>query len=221
MTLIDASVDGSNQSTKKYAGINCLGDATIILSGTNTITGFYENYPGILVPSGKTLTIQGTGSLNASSNGYAAGIGGGHEIDCGNITINSGTITATGGERAAGIGSGDSASCGDIILSGGTVTATCGSYGKASIGKGSSKSTCGDITISGTPSVTLNNPNNSGFPVELSTFLDTGNTIYLAQTVWPSGSSLEYVDANMLEDDYYHIEFGCLTAQQFVYRPTN
>lgn len=220
VTLANASIEGSNRSTKQYAGINCLGDATIILSGTNTVTGFYENYPGIHVPSGKTLTIQGTGSLNASSNGYAAGIGGGHEIDCGNITINSGTVTATGGTRSAGIGSGYNASCGDIILSGGTITATCGSYGKASIGKGSSKSTCGDITISGSHSVTLNNLNNSGFPVELSTFMDTGNKIYLAQTEWESGSSLEYIDANMLEDDYYHVEFGCLTAQQFVYRPT-
>lgn len=223
VTLIDASVDGSNQSTKKYAGINCLGDATIILSGTNTVTGFYENYPGIHVPSGKTLTIQGTGSLNASSNGYAAGIGGGHEIDCGNITINSGTVTATGGTRSAGIGSGYNASCGDIILGGGTISATCGSYGKASIGKGSSNSTCGDITINGTHSVTLNNPNNSGSSVSSRTFMDTGNTIYLAQMVWSSDSYWEIFvgEPYLLEDFTLQVQLGCLTAQQFVYRPTN
>ena len=88
----------------KYAGITLLGDATIILEGTNTVKGGYKSYPGIYVPEGKTLTIDGNGSLVASSQGYACGIGGGAGIRCGNITIDGGNITATGGVRAAGIG---------------------------------------------------------------------------------------------------------------------
>ena len=56
------------------------------------------------VPEGSTLTIQGEGALDASSNGAGAGIGGGNGIACGNIVIAGGVITATGGTGAAGIG---------------------------------------------------------------------------------------------------------------------
>ena len=253
VTLHNVTINGVNNSDYIWAGLNCLGDATINLADgtTNNVKGFFSAYPGIYVPINKTLTIQGTGTLNASSNGEASGIGGGPGaaggniiIDggtvtaiggqeaagigsgfansCGDITIRGGTVSAIGGEKAAGIGSGYASSyCGNITITGGTVTATCGTGAAAVIGRSSENNSCGDITISGSPSVTLNNPNNSGFPVELSTFMNTGNTIYLALTEWGSGSSLEYVDAYMSEDDYYHVEFGCLTAQQFVYRPMN
>ena len=130
-----------------YAGITCAGDATIILSGTNTVKGFYENFPGIYVPVGNTVTIKGSGSLTASSNGFGAGIGGRFNIACGNIEIQGGTITATGGNQAAGIGSGRNANCGTITISGGTVSATGGNYA-AGIGSGYEAS-CDAITISG------------------------------------------------------------------------
>ena len=145
--LKDVTIDGVNDEDYKWAGITCAGDATIILEGTNTVKGFYENYPGIYVPENKTLTIQGTGSLDASSNGYGAGIGGGYQINCGNIVINSGNITATGGKQAAGIGGGNTASCGAITISGGTVTAE-GGQNAAGIGGGFNAS-CDAITISG------------------------------------------------------------------------
>ena len=144
VTLNNVTINGTNDSN--WAGITCLGDATIILSGTNSVKGFYEEYPGIYVPENKTVTIKGSGSLTASSNDWAAGIGGGWEINCGNIEIQGGTITATGGEGAAGIGSGgNGASCGTITISGGTVTAT-GGDAAAGIGSGT-KSSCGTITI--------------------------------------------------------------------------
>lgn len=46
----------------KYAGITCIGDATILLSGTNSVKGGMEEsgygcWPGIFVPAGKTLII--------------------------------------------------------------------------------------------------------------------------------------------------------------------
>ena len=153
VTLDGVDINSSGWSSGNYAGLTCLGDATIILKNgtTNTVKGFSTNYPGIHIPSGKTLTIQGTGTLNASSNSssYAAGIGGGNYIPCGNIIINSGTITATcGSYKSAGIGSGDESSCGNITINGGTVTAVGGSYG-AGIGSGFNGSSCGDITISG------------------------------------------------------------------------
>ena len=148
ITLRDANITLS--SSAQYAGITPLGDAKIVLDGTNTVKGGYEDYPGVFVPVGKTLTIDGTGSLNASSNGYGCGIGGGFNIAAGNIVINGGTIIATGGELAAGIGSGRKSSCGNITITGGTVTATGGKYA-AGIGSGAvAGASCGNITIANT-----------------------------------------------------------------------
>ena len=147
VTLSGAVINGTSNNSYKWAGLTLAGDGTIILSGENSVKGFYENYPGISVPANKTLTIQGDGSLNASSNGYGAGIGGGWSIACGNITIEGGTVTATGGDRAAGIGGGYNTSCGNISITGGIVTATCGKYA-AGIGSGYNTS-CGNISITG------------------------------------------------------------------------
>lgn len=169
VTLDGVSINAEGSWTDGiYAGITCEGDATIILKDgtTNTVKGFHQEYPGIYVPGdkndptkNKTLTIQGTGSLTASTassigNGYGAGIGGGRSKACGNIKIQGGTITATGGDNAAGIGTGYEGTCGDITISGGTVTATGGDYA-AGIGGGKNNKTCGTITItSGVTSVT-------------------------------------------------------------------
>ena len=146
--LAGVSINATGSWTSgEYAGISCLGGATINIEGTNTVKGFYENYPGINVPQNKTLTIRGTGELIASSNGYGAGIGGGFQIDCGNIVIESGTINATGGEGAAGIGSSDTGECGDITINGGSVTAEGGLNADGiGIGRGMSGK-CGNITI--------------------------------------------------------------------------
>ena len=145
--LDGAVINGANDGSYTWAGLTLAGDGTIILAGENSVKGFYEDYPGIFVPANKTLTIQGDGSLTASSNGYGAGIGGGYEIACGNITIEGGTVTATGGEYAAGIGGGWSAPCGDISITGGTINAT-GGNGAAGIGGGNGGS-CGNISITG------------------------------------------------------------------------
>lgn len=154
ITLKKAIITSINDDDEyEWAGITCAGDATIILEGDNEVKGGDEDYPGIYVPQNATLTIKGSGSLTASSNGYGAGIGGGYKISCGNIVIEGGNITATGGDSAAGIGSGQSATCGNITISGGSITATGGSMA-AGIGSGYDAS-CGDITITdGITSVT-------------------------------------------------------------------
>ena len=154
---------------ENIAGIECLGDATIILEGTNSVAG-RENAPGIFIPQGSTLTIQGSGSLTAtggstsqtgtsSGNIGGAGIGGTMDISCGNIVIEGGTITATGTGHSAGIGSGDTnqaaVTCGTITITGGNITATGGEYA-AGIGSGHAykpANTCGDISISGSAQV--------------------------------------------------------------------
>ena len=75
VTLKNAVINGTDDASYKWAGLTCAGDATITLEGTNTVIGFWKYYPGVFVPKGKTLTIKGSGNLNASS-GNAAGIGG-------------------------------------------------------------------------------------------------------------------------------------------------
>ena len=133
----------------KWPGITCLGDAIIVLAEgtTNSVKGGMNN-PGIYVPQGHTLTLQGSGTLNATGGNSSAGIGSGRSSSCGNITISGGNVTAIGGQYAAGIGSGRSSSCGTVTISDGTVTAT-GSQYAAGIGSGSYYSSCGNITING------------------------------------------------------------------------
>ena len=139
--------------------IDCQGDATIILEGENSICAD-DNNPAIWVDEGKTLTIKGTGSLDAENEGWAAAIGGGKKLPCGNIVIESGTIVARGGLRSSGIGSSgyeaDEANvaelhaqttCGYIEIKGGHITATGDDYG-AGIGCGG-RGTCGNIIITG------------------------------------------------------------------------
>ena len=156
VTLSGANILGTPLYACQWAGITCMGDATVILaSGTdNELRGFYYYNPGISVPWQKTLTIRGDGSLTASSNGYGAGIGGGLYMDCGNIRIEGGTIVATGGDYAAGIGGGYNADCGDITITTGvtSVTAIAGKDAN-SIGLGGEKyvntKVCGTVTIGG------------------------------------------------------------------------
>ena len=131
-------------------GITCIGNATIILEGTNKVKAFEGDFPGIWAATNSsnndyTLTIKGDGSLEAIGQMGGAGIGGCNGGNCGNIVIESGSITATGGNNAAGIGSGYSNSCGNILISGGTVKAT-GGNNAAGIGTGDN-GTCGSITI--------------------------------------------------------------------------
>ena len=126
VTLRDVENNNGNlDPSSACPGIKCLGDATIILEGNNTVRGG-GTYAGIYVPEGKTLTIRGTGSLTVTGGSRGAGIGGNIEGNCGSIVISGGTITATGGSHGAGIGLGYSPEreFGDITISGGTVTAT-------------------------------------------------------------------------------------------------
>ena len=146
VTLNNAVVYGIDDRNCKWAGITLLGDATLVLEASNIVRGFDGEFPGILVPEGKTLTLTGNGKLDVSSNGYAPGIGG-DDANSGNIVIQGGAIRATGGKWSAAIGSGRDRSCGDITISGGSVTAIGGEDG-AGIGSGYEAS-CGNITISG------------------------------------------------------------------------
>ena len=162
VTLDNVTIDGIYSDWFLYAGITCLGDATIILKDgtTNTVNGYDGRFPGIQAGgAGKTLTITGSGSLNAKSYEKGAGIGSGFDSEraCGNIVIEGGTITAVGGSSGgAGIGSGKDSSCGNITIKSTVthVTATKG-YASQSIGAGRD-ATCGTVTIEDGSKVTQN-----------------------------------------------------------------
>ena len=147
VTLSNVKIEGSDIYNSKWAGLTCEGRATIILEGRNIIRGFYNSYPGIYVPVNGKLTIEGTGTLTASSNGWGAGIGGGNSLDCGSIYVEGGTLFAYGGSGSAGIGGGGNAKCSDISISGGDITATGGADAPG-IGSGGAGS-CGRISIVG------------------------------------------------------------------------
>ena len=163
VALSDAVINLPEDQTREWAGLTCLGDARIVLEGENVVRGSHAYYPGIHVPVGSTLTIEGDGTLDASSNGRGAGIGGGWNVSCGNIVIEGGTINAVGGSNCAGIGGGYPklvpTSCGNITINSGIakVIATAGPaaevasspaapIGGAPAGPGGSCA-CGTITV--------------------------------------------------------------------------
>lgn len=142
------------------AAIVCAGDATLVLEGVNVVTGNGNQKAGLQVgPEGKTLTIDGTGSMTVrnyegeeTTSYWGAAIGSCYQGSCGNIIIKNGVITAIANSNSvlynhygAGIGSGREGSCQSITISGGNVTAR-GGIGCA-IGTGY-MGTCQDILIS-------------------------------------------------------------------------
>lgn len=132
--------------------MDCNGDATIILADgtTNTLTASIGT--ALEAAYQKTLTIRGTGTLNATGGIYSPGIGN----DFKEIIIEGGTINAQGASYSAGIGLGYQQKGGSITITGGIVNATGGSQAPG-IGSGAGRdhdntntpSVCGNITISG------------------------------------------------------------------------
>ena len=164
VTLQNVSINANKSMSSIFPGIKCEGSATLILVGNNVVNGRHQDYAGIYPgPAESTLTIQGNGSLSASS-GAAPGIGSSSGdssfIHCGNIVIEGGTIVASGGGKAPGIGSGagsdtsqDKPSCGTITITN-TVTRVTVYKGTSagtgySIGPGPGGSTCGTVTVGG------------------------------------------------------------------------
>ena len=151
VTLYNLTNKSITKENTDVAGIECLGDATIILAGTNTLKGRL-NQAAVYIPRDHTLTIKGEGTLIADNTGgpAGAGIGCSYSKDCGNIIIEGGNIIAKAG-FGAGIGGSFGQSCGTITIRGGIVEAM--GYLGAGIGCGYAGN-CGDITISGSAKVT-------------------------------------------------------------------
>ena len=151
--------------------------ATVTLTladGPNNILKSGNIHAGLEAPAGSTLTIGGSGRLEATGGRWGAGIGGGtgglgsyNGGSGGTITISGGTVTATG-DGGAGIGGGGAigsgGSGGTITINGGTVTAMGGNG--AGIGGGfggaASGGSGGEIHIYGNATVTATSTSGVG-----------------------------------------------------------
>ena len=135
--------------TTSNAAVSVSGNVELIIAGTNTNTlRSGTDHAGVeKADDNGTLTISGTGTLEAYGGQGGAGIGGAWHKNASNIVIEGGTIKANGGTWGAGIGGGQSAAGQNITIRDGNVTAIPGGEA-AGIGggyQGSGK----NITIEG------------------------------------------------------------------------
>jgi hypothetical protein len=176
----DITLNGVNIDSPDYVGGRAFdigGSATVnlTLEGTNRLRSSVY-YAGLYLPSDATLTINGTGSLQAGNGDYEPA------IDGGTIIINGGTITAYGGEWGAGINGGN------ITINGGTVK-VYGGYGSAGIN--------GNITITG-GTVTANGGEDGPEGITGGTLKITGGSINSNTNVQPTNGEGDYVYLNTL-----------------------
>ena len=124
VTLSNVKIDAPG------AAVSVSGNVELVITGTNILRSG-ENRAGLeKADDDGTLTIDGTGSLEAYGGDCAAGIGSSYNNNVRNIVINGGTITAEcTGRDGAGIGGGHSGKAENIRINGGVVTATGGEWG--------------------------------------------------------------------------------------------
>lgn len=190
ITLNNAKID-----TYTGAGISLEGNANVTLNlvGNNSVLTSKQGAAGIRVTTGATLTIQGSGTLDAESTfiptayiGNGAGIGGGIGEDGGNIIINGGTITSIcKSGSGSGIGGGENGNGGNITITGGTIIAN----GMTGIG-GGYYGDGGYILITG-GSINATGSNGAGigggFRAEGGNITITGGNISAQSTNWGAG----------------------------------
>lgn len=173
VSLNNVNINKDNNLSGTFHGLNCLGDATIILYNNNNYVRAscsYGGRAGIYVPRYKTLTFQSgnsSGRVEATGAGEAAGIGGYSGNHCGAIVVNSGKVTGVAGcgenedwgeGYSAGIGSSAYNRCDGITINGGQVWGqACESGNAAGIGTGYSGICRRDGDTQGTePAITIN-----------------------------------------------------------------
>ena len=129
------------------AAVSVSGDVDLYIEGSSVLQSG-ENCAGIQKEDDGQLTIDGSGSLEATGGQSGAGIGGAFHKSGNNITINGGTVTAKAGGGAAAIGGGhanpDGGKATNINLVGGDITVQS-NHGVATIG-----GVDGEITIPST-----------------------------------------------------------------------
>ena len=152
-----------------------------------------KNCAGIQKEDDGQLTIDGSGSLEATGGESGAGIGGGKGQGGSNITIRGGNVKAIPGAEAAGIGGGFKGNGTDISIEGGTVYAESGggNGGTAAIGGGRAGGNGENIQITG-GDITLKKAGAADIGIG-----GKGGEISVADTF---GGSLTYLDADGNKD---------------------
>ena len=123
VTLSNVNINASG------AAVSVSGNVELVIAGTNTLHSGTDHAGVEKADDNGTLTISGSGTLNAYGGESGAGIGSGSQKGCSNIEIESGIINAHGGQWGAGIGGGHSGKAENIRINGGVVTATGGEWG--------------------------------------------------------------------------------------------
>ena len=157
-TADNANLTINNLNISNYSNaIITLGDGAnnqFNFTGTNTleVQNIVNNQSGACVNVGGGVTINGTGTLNATSfSGACIGIDGSQNKSTSNITIESGTYNLTARQGACAIGGAGSANnaIGDILITGtANITASTPNGYAAAVGA-SYRGSCGNITING------------------------------------------------------------------------
>ena len=115
-----------NIETTSDAAVSVSGNVELVIAGKNILQSGTDHAGVEKADDDGTLTISGSGTLEAYGGNWGAGIGSGSEKGCSNIVIESGTITAKGGVLGAGIGGGQHAAGQNITIRDGNVTAIPG-----------------------------------------------------------------------------------------------
>ena len=120
VTLSNVNINASG------AAVSVSGNVELVIEGTNTLRSGTKHAGVEKADDNGTLTISGSGTLNAYGGQGGAGIGGAWHKNASNIVIEGGTIEAHGGNWGAGIGGGQSAAGQNITIRDGNVTAIPG-----------------------------------------------------------------------------------------------
>ena len=120
VTLSNVNINASG------AAVSVSGNVELVIEGTNILHSGTGHAGVEKADDNGTLTISGTGTLEAYGGQGGAGIGGARNKNASNIVIEGGTIKANGGTWGAGIGGGQSAAGQNITIRDGNVTAIPG-----------------------------------------------------------------------------------------------
>ena len=120
VTLHNVNIDASG------AAVSVSGNVELVIAGKNILQSGTDHAGVEKADDDGTLTISGSGTLEAYGGNWGAGIGGGQLAAGQNITIRDGNVTAIPGREAAGIGGGSRGDGKNITIEGGTVYAESG-----------------------------------------------------------------------------------------------
>ena len=127
------------------------------LVGNNSLSSS-DNFAGLQVPAGSTLSINGSGILTTTGgNDGGAGIGGGSGGSAGSMTFSGGSVSAVGGGGGAGIGGGNGGAGSSVLVDGeNTMVSSSGDQNGYDIGSGHNNSNGGSLTLKNNATVNLN-----------------------------------------------------------------